>query len=354
MEKRRFLGCCAATGLALATELAKGASPAEWGPGDEPKAHHLLIVDAHAHPYQMHGGRSYDRSTPTVEMMNKLGVALSSFSAVGDMTAYSGRFGAPFSDTQDQLKKVFALQEKGQVHVIRKSADLKSLIAAPGVVGALVAIEGGDAIEGRLDKLDAFYDEGVRLMTIMHEHDNALGFNQRSTTDGPLTPLGVQVVERMNKLGMLIDVAHAASSTLKRIAAISATPIIDSHTSVSPTETDRPQSRRLRSWHDLELIAKTGGVVCTWPFAYSGAGTHRSTLKDWAEEIVQMKARLGIEHCGLGTDGGGGLPHLVSGWESIASLPQLINSIREAGLSEEEIAAYVGGNLIRLLTRCLA
>lgn len=335
-------------------DLANGASPGDWGPGAEPKAHHLLLVDAHAHPYQMHGGRAYDRSTPTVEMMKKLAVTLSSFSAVGDMTAYRGRIGTPFSDTQDQLKKVLALQEKGQVRIIRQAADLKSLIAAPGVVGALMAIEGGDALEGRLDKLHAFHDAGVRLMTIMHDHDNELGFNQRSLTDGPLTSFGVQVIEKMNQLGMVVDVAHAASGTLKRIAEISTAPIIDSHTSPSLAETGASESRRLRTWHEMEMIAKTGGIVCTWPFAYAGARTQRTTLQHWANEIVQMKARLGIEHCALGTDGGGGLPRLVSGWESIASLPQLINSMREAGLSDEDIAACVGGNLIRLLERCLA
>jgi microsomal dipeptidase-like Zn-dependent dipeptidase len=55
----------------------------------------------------------------------------------------------------------------------------------------------------------------------------------------------------------------------------------------------------------MEWIAKTGGVVCTWPFAYVGKLSERTTLQHWAEEIAMMKSRLGIEHCGLGTDGGG-------------------------------------------------
>ena len=104
----------------------------------------------------------------------------------------------------------------------------------------------------------------------------------------------------------------------------------------------------------METIAKTGGVVCTWPFAYSARNSQRSTLKDWAEEIVRMKARLGMEHCGLGTDGGGGLPRFVKGWESIASLPHLIVEMKEAGLTQGDIAAYVGGNFLRLLGKCLA
>jgi microsomal dipeptidase-like Zn-dependent dipeptidase len=69
---------------------------------------------------------------------------------------------------------------------------------------------------------------------------------------------------------------------------------------------------------------------------------------------VLMKSRLGIEHCGLGTDGGGGLPRLIKGWDSIASLPQLIVAMRDVGLTQDDIAAYVGGNFLRVLGKCLA
>jgi microsomal dipeptidase-like Zn-dependent dipeptidase len=67
-----------------------------------------------------------------------------------------------------------------------------------------------------------------------------------------------------------------------------------------------------------------------------------------------MKARLGIEHVGFGTDSGGGLPRVVSGWSSQASLPALIAAMREAGLSQADIAAYVGGNVLRVLRQVLS
>jgi microsomal dipeptidase-like Zn-dependent dipeptidase len=104
----------------------------------------------------------------------------------------------------------------------------------------------------------------------------------------------------------------------------------------------------------MEIIARSGGIVCTWPLAYSGRNAQRATLKDWAAEIVLMKSRLGIAHCGIGTDGGGGLPRLVRGWNSIASLPDLVAEMRAAGLSQEDVAACVGGNFLRLLRKCLA
>ena len=158
----------------------------------------------------------------------------------------------------------------------------------------------------------------------------------------------------INELGILIDVAHSKTKTLKSIAAVSKSPIIDSHTNPLPYgHDDATQSQRLRTWPEMEMIAKTGGLICTWPFAYFNDKVQRTTLKHWAEEISQMKTRLGIEHCGLGTDGGGHLPQFVKGWESIKSLHKLILAMRDAGLSQEDIASYVGGNFLRVLDICL-
>jgi membrane dipeptidase len=186
----------------------------------------------------------------------------------------------------------------------------------------------------------------------LHDHNNEIGFNQRSQSDGPLKPFGIQVVEKMNELGMIIDVAHAKTQTLKSIAKISAIPLVDSHTSPDPL--DRPLSTsRMRNWNEMELVAKTGGVICTWPLAYAIGNYQRTTLIDWAKEIVKMKQRLGIEHVGLGTDGGGNLPQKVNGWKSISSLPKLIVAMRSVGLSQNEIAAFVGDNFLRVLNRCL-
>lgn len=354
MKRRNFLSHCAAAGLS-AVLCGRSFGRDSGGPSLDAgiSAADLLIADPHSHPYQLHGSRSPDSSTPTIEIMKTLNMALCSFSAVGDMTYMRGRSGTPFVDTKGQLGKIKRMEENGEIRLARKSADLQALIASRNVPVGLMAIEGGDALDGDLRNLDVFHEYGVRLMTLMHERDNEIGFNQRSGQDGPLTPFGVHVVEKMNKLGMVVDVAHARTGTLKNIAEVSATPLVDSHTSpVLPGE-DGSGSRRLRTWQEMETIAKTGGVVCTWPLAYSGKNSQRNTLRHWAEEIVEMKARLGIEHCGLGTDGGGGLPRLVDGWKSIASLPDLMVEMKRAGLTREDIAAYVGGNFLRLLGKCL-
>lgn len=349
MDRRKFLIHAGSAGLASAispysfgSETGAGANTAD-----------LLIADPHAHPYQFFGTRTQDRTTPTIELLQEAGVALCAFAAVGDMTFQRGRSGTPFSDTLGQLETVVRREEKGQLILVRKAAEIPQLSARQSCRG-LMAIEGADALEGELKNLDAYYAIGVRQITLFHERNNELGFNQRSREDGPLTPFGTETVEKMNSLGMVVDVAHAGKETLRSVVATASRPVVDSHTSPFLPGEESIGSRRLRTWQEMEWVARTGGVVCTWPFSYVGQRSERTTLRHWADEIATMKSRLGIEHCGLGTDGGGGLPRVVDGWQSIASLPRLIDAMREVGLSQSDVAAFVGGNYLRVLRKCLA
>ncbi len=103
----------------------------------------------------------------------------------------------------------------------------------------------------------------------------------------------------------------------------------------------------------MELIAKTGGVVCTWPLRHQWDTGRRETFSDWAKEILEMKKRLGIEHVGLGTDGGGGLARFIEGYRDLRGLVSLVAAMQEVGLSRDEIAAYMGGNFYRVLRQCI-
>lgn len=347
MNKRKFLQMATGLGAAACLPQASQAEDAIKGLAGLP------VADAHAHPHGLFSNRPPDSSTPSTEALEQIGMKLCALSAVGDLNALRGRFGSHFNETFNQLGMVTRLNEKARVRVVRTAADLRTIMTTQGITGTIMAIEGADALDGQLQNLAAFHELGVRMVTLVHERDNELGFNQRSDADGPLTTFGQQVIERMNEIGMLVDVAHAKTKTLQDIVNASTRPVVDSHTSpVLPGE-ERQPSRRLRTWQEMEWIAKTGGVVCTWPFACAGAQSERTTLHHWAKEIVQMKSRLGIEHCGLGTDGGGGLPRLVRGWRSIADLPALVAAMRELGLSQEDIAAYVGGNFLRVLGKNL-
>jgi membrane dipeptidase len=157
-----------------------------------------------------------------------------------------------------------------------------------------------------------------------------------------LTPFGQKVVERMNRLGMIIDAAHADTNTLRDITALTAKPVVDSHTDLSTQK--KPFSRQ-RSWEEMEWVAKTNGLICTWPLSHS----RRTTLADWAKEIESIKSRLNIRHVGLGTDGGGHLPKTVEGYKDIGDIAKLARAMSGVGLDRSEIQAYLGENFERVI-----
>ena len=155
MKRRRFLGHCAATGLsAVFCGRSFGRESGEPSLDAGIDATELLIADPHAHPYPLQGSRSFDSSTPTIEIMKTLNMALCAFSAVGDMAYMRGRSGAPFADTKEQLGKIRRMEEEGQVRLALKSADLQAPAASRTAPAGLMAIEGGDALEGKLQNLD--------------------------------------------------------------------------------------------------------------------------------------------------------------------------------------------------------
>lgn len=364
LSRRQFLRYSATIGTSFALG-GTGVSLAQASPKTSPDKSLLQgirIFDAHAHPDQFYTNspRVTDLSA-TLGAITEIGMTGSAFSAVGDLSAVrSGN--VPESDytgTNRQLGHVLNLAKSGKVKLIRKSSDLPDVVGPGNPPGALLAIEGGDALGGKAERVDEFYQMDVRMITLMHYQNNELGdvmsaygSRQPAPPRSGITSAGRKIVERMQELGMVVDVAHAQTLTLKHIAEMSKKPLVDSHTSPCPVP-DPPGCTRGRKWEDMERVAKTGGVVCTWPLAYKTGHGSRQTFPDWAKEIVEMKKRIGMEHVGLGTDGGGGLPGLIEGYRDERDLPLLAAAMLEAGLSRDDVSAYMGGNFLRVLQQCI-
>lgn len=286
----------------------------------------------------------------------------SCFAAVGDSVFLNqGRVpGTEYHSTKTQLEWwLKGIVKLGKVKLVLKVSDVPAAVNQDSPPGAILAVEGGDALKGNPDAVNEFYSMGVRIITLIHYRNNEIGDTMRmwrNLSPGPssngLTPAGRKVVQRMQDLGIVVDVAHAHTATLKQIAEMSSRPLVDSHTNPCSIE-DPLQCGRSRTWKEMEWIAKTEGVVCTWPLAYTRGTTTRITFSDWAKEILEMKNRLGIEHVGLGTDGGGDLPGFIEGYRDIGDLQKLAKAMQEVGLSQDEIAAYMGGNFYRVLRSCI-
>ncbi len=287
-------------------------------------------------------------------------MAASSFSAVGDRTIRNKNLGiSAFECTKSALDWWSdGIIKDGAVRLVRSVADLPQGNDVRRPPGAILSIEGGDALEGNLENIDAFFEMGVRIITLMHFHNNEIGdimkpYPRMEWTAGPyrggLSKFGHDVVAKMEDVGMVVDVAHAHPDTYKDILAVSRKPVLDSHTNPSPTQ-EGVDHGRMRTWKEMELVAKNGGVVCTWPFP--NKGIPRLTMLDWAREILLMQRNLGIDHVGLGTDGGG-YYRPMDAYHDERDLPRLAEAMLEVGLSRTDMAAYMGGNVRRVLKTCI-
>jgi membrane dipeptidase len=311
----------------------------------------LRIIDPHQHP-DKDPLASKDHSA-SCRFMTAIGAAAVCYSAIGDI--YNNRHYAglsPYESTKRQLRWwLDGVVSQEKVKPVLKAADIPG--PSPSRLGAILGIEGGDALGGRVDSVDEFYKLGVRIITVVHYHNNEIGDIMKvrpgsdpGTRRGGLSREGRAIIARMQEIGMVVDVAHADRATLGQIAEMTQRPLLDSHTGLCRRQTG--DCGRSRTFEEMELVARTGGVVCSWP-----AGWRRSpqkTFADWAAELMAMKKRIGIDHIGLGTDGGGGLGETVEGYRDVRDLEGLARAMLAAGFSREELAAFMGGNACRVLT----
>jgi membrane dipeptidase len=360
LNRRRFLKYLGAAALALGCPDAFADLPETDNRTALLKG--LRIIDAHAHPERYLSEGQYAENSSTVKAMTEMGMAASIFAAVGDRVYLSnGRLpGTEYRNTMTQLDHwKDGIVKTGKVKLVRNVSDIPRAPAPGGVPGCILAIEGGDALEGDPERVNEFYRYGVRMITLIHFSNNRLGdcmqnlgsLDSRPRNKG-LTTEGRNVIERMQELGMVVDVAHADSLTLRQIGEITRRPVVDSHSNpCSLANTNH--CGRFRTWKDMEAVAKTGGVVCTWTWGMTQGKTRRETFRDWAREIMEMKKRIGMEHVGLGTDGGGGIPRFIQGYRDIRDLSRLVEAMQDTGFAREEISAYMGGNTYRVLKACI-
>ena len=234
----------------------------------------------------------------------------------------------------------------GQVMLIRTAADLDELVSRrrtdPGVVGALLAIEGSQALDGRAENLDALYDAGYRMIGLHHFFDNHAGGSAHGVECGGLTPFGRELVRAIEDKRMLIDVAHSATAVVSDVLSIATTPVMVSHTGLRGTCDNQ---RNLSDDH-ARGIAATGGVIGIAMFEHAVGG---ATVDDTARAMRYGADLVGVEHIALGTDFDGAVltPTDVTG------LPLLTDSLLRHGFNESDIAAVMGGNALRTLRGAL-
>ena len=345
MRRREFLSVCAGflAGALVGKTPVFSATPQ---PETDPLKG-IMIIDAHSHPDEFWSTRTATDFSASFASIKKSGMSVSVFCAVGDSKEPKGFWEESFPGVMTQLEKAMGYVQSGQTKLVLKASDIPNPLRPGDPVGAILGIEGANPLQDDLTRFDEAYRFGVRIITLGHyKTSNLTDVMTDPPKHGGLSTLGRQAVEKMDRLGIVIDVAHASADALRQIAEVTRRPLVDSHTSPCPGDT-RPCGR-FRTWREMELIAKTDGIVCTWPIAYRRGDYRRGTFLDWAKEITEMKKRIGIEHVGLGTDNGGHLPDRVAGFKDMADLNKLAAAMIEMGLTREDVAAYMGGNFRRV------
>ena len=210
------------------------------------------------------------------------------------------------------------------------------------MVAGFLGLEGAHALEGDPANVDVLFEAGFRMIGLVHFFDNEIGGSAHGIDKGGLTRMGEDVLERMSRLGMLVDLAHASPSLIDDVVARADRPVVVSHTGVYGT---CPNARNLDDAR-LEAVAATRGVIGIglWPDAVCG-----ETPADWARAVRYAVERVGADHVALGSDWDGAVPAIVDA----AGTAHLTQALLDVGLAPDEIAGIMGANTIRVLRAVL-
>lgn len=239
---------------------------------------------------------------------------------------------------QTEFERAHRLVQREQMRVVTSAASLTAL--APLGPCAIISAEGGDFLEGQVDRVDEAYSQHqLRHLQLTHYRVNELGDIQTEPpVHGGLTDVGADVVRRCNALGIVVDVAHGTFDLVKRAAATSTKPLVLSHSALAT----HPGARsRLITPDHARAVADTGGVIGVWP----SSGTFRD-LHAMADGVKRMADVVGVEHVGLGTDMLGFISPPV--FRTYEQLPDLASALLLAGFSKDEVSAILGGNYRRV------
>ena len=251
---------------------------------------------------------------------------------------------------------------------------------AEGRIAWVASMEGAAMIENELDRIELLYGFGVRALGIAYSEANALGSGLKEPRDGGLTVFGRRAVERMNKVGMLIDCSHCGDQTTLDTIETSGQPIVLSHIGAQALW----DSNRLAPDAVLEACAAKGGLIGIEAAPHTTVSPQhpRHSLESVMDHFEHIRALVGIDHVTFGPDTvygdhvglhdvyaanlsiksaqsksseGAGAPALervefVDGLENpTEGSHNLLRRLIVAGYSDEDIAKVMGGNALRVL-----
>ena len=311
------------------------------------------IADAHSH-IGLITPAMVER--PLKMQMEDAGVMLLSWNLVGDgrwiqrtnggikqtSTPAPGQQAAYFREGLARMRRYLATTG---LDFVRSPADIDA--AKAGKPQVVIAVEGAGFAADDMKLLDEAYAQGLRHVQLVHYIRNALGDFQteRPEHDG-MTALGIDVVKSCNRLGILVDLAHATNPVIDKALEVSAAPVIWSHSAIARWQYGWQQSAalsRLLSLVYAKKIAERGGAIGLWSLSNTvGYGP-----SGYASELMRMVDLVGPRHVMFGTDlDGVGNSGALNG---LADLRKVVDLLRERGVDDETLRAICFENYARCL-----
>lgn len=237
-----------------------------------------------------------------------------------------------------QIANLRALETDGLVKVALTTDEIRAAHASQKQV-AVLAMEGADFLGNDASRLQVAYNDGVRMITLVHYHNNAVGDIMTGESLGRgLTDFGADVVAQMNDLGIMIDLAHATEDLAFQVVAASTKPVVVSHTHINGPGVE---NARFISSGLAKAVTDTGGFIGAWP-----AGYGLDTLAEFIDRIEELIAVVGEDHVALGSDMDANYKPVL---ETYRKMPLVVGALTKRGVSDEVIIKIMGGNFLRVM-----
>jgi membrane dipeptidase len=317
--------------------------------------------------------------------------------------AFMSIYTSPSQDDDDSAWQTANAMIDGVEALVQRHPDKFAILTSPGDVARLseggrvllpLGMENGAPLRDKLSNVQAFFDRGVRYITLAHSAANRIADSSYAMDKkwNGLSPFGREVVREMNRLGIMVDVSHLGDASAKETIAMSTVPVIASH---SAFRHFTPGFERNISDALAKAVADKGGVIQI-PFGtafidpQSGADTQahfraraefdkrnaqlksqgqpeqdrdafekawseahpqrESTLAQVLDQIDYGVKLLGVDHVGIGSDFDGVGGELPNELKTVADFPRLVAGLQQRGYKDDDIRKILGGNLLRVWT----
>jgi membrane dipeptidase len=303
-----------------------------------------MIIDMHTHAGRPRRTGPVDRAV--LASMAPGGIGAAVVSAIGDLPmirrdpatrrlvkARDAEPGECLAAVGDYLA---SFEETG-MRIAREPDDIRA-----GDPSLVLAVEGCDFLEGDIDRLDALEARGVRSIQLTHYLVNETGDIQtEAPVHGGLTAFGADVVRRLNRLGVIVDVAHCSEDTVRGIAAVTSKPILCTHSNLKEPGHPDGDHPRFISMDYARMVVQTGGVIGAWLSTLT-----REKVPGMIRHMFRAIDAVGIDHVGIGTD----MPAGVGATEmpDFSRHQEIAAALRARGLTEDDVAKVCSGNWLRV------